>query len=176
MQVLLALKGLPGSGKSALAQALTRQLRWPLIAKDDIKDILLDYGTPADGAAYALMLGLARRQLVQGLSVICDSPLLRTTYDNVQRLAADTGARLVVIECRCSDEVLWRRRVEARQVDARGADRIIDWDALLAYRSRHPDTDYVIREAHLIVETSSSHSDTAKRCLDWLLQAGVRLP
>jgi tRNA uridine 5-carbamoylmethylation protein Kti12 len=40
---LIALKGLSGSGKSTLGRALGKQLGWPLIDKDDVKDILDGY-------------------------------------------------------------------------------------------------------------------------------------
>jgi predicted kinase len=39
-QTLLLIKGLPGTGKSALALALARRLKWPLIDKDDARDAL----------------------------------------------------------------------------------------------------------------------------------------
>ena len=34
---LIVMRGLAGSGKSTLARALSRDLGWPLIDKDDIK-------------------------------------------------------------------------------------------------------------------------------------------
>jgi len=37
---LVALKGYPGSGKSAVASALSRELHWPIVDKDDIQDTL----------------------------------------------------------------------------------------------------------------------------------------
>src|SRR5713226_2206518 len=72
---LIALKGLPGSGKSTIAQALSKRLGWPIIDKDDIKDILDGHSPEAGGLAYQTMFNVARRQLLQGLDVICDSPL-----------------------------------------------------------------------------------------------------
>ncbi len=47
---LVAFKGEAGSGKSTLSRALSRRLRWPVIDKDDIRD-LLDDSTP--GLSYA---------------------------------------------------------------------------------------------------------------------------
>ena len=38
MPVLLLLKGLPGCGKSSIAQELSLQLSWTLASKDDVRD------------------------------------------------------------------------------------------------------------------------------------------
>jgi predicted kinase len=97
--VLLALKGLPGTGKSTLAAVVARQLMWALLDKDDIK-IGLDRADAAAGAvAYEVMFRIAKRQLTNGLSVVCDSPLgYVESYRNASSIAAETGARLAVLE------------------------------------------------------------------------------
>ena len=73
---------------------------------------LLDESVPdAGGLAYVIMFNVARRQLLQGLSVICDSPFAyRRCYERAQEIAQETTARLAIVECRCSDETVWRRR------------------------------------------------------------------
>ena len=38
--LLVALKGMPGSGKSTLGRALSKQLGGPVIDKDDVKDLI----------------------------------------------------------------------------------------------------------------------------------------
>jgi shikimate kinase len=37
---LIAMKGFAGSGKSTLGRALSREFGWPLVDKDDVKDLL----------------------------------------------------------------------------------------------------------------------------------------
>jgi predicted kinase len=108
--------GAPGSGKSTLGRALSRTLGWPLIDKDDVRDHL-DEATPhAGGLAYNIMFNVARRQLRQGLSVICDSPFAyRRCYECAVGTAQETGAALAVVECRCADEKTWRRRASTRR-------------------------------------------------------------
>src|SRR5947207_15783986 len=97
---LLMLQGLPGSGKSMLASALGKQLGWPIIDKDDIKDILDGYTPEAGGLAYEIRLNIVRRQLLQGLNVICDSPLtFSTTYTAVRSIAEETQAPPAYIQC-----------------------------------------------------------------------------
>jgi hypothetical protein len=57
---LIALKGLSASGKSTLGRALSKQLGWPLIDKDDVKDLLDGYTAEAGGLAYDIMFNIAR--------------------------------------------------------------------------------------------------------------------
>ena len=62
---LIAMKGFAGSGKSTLSRALSKQLGWPLIDKDDVKDLLDGHAPAAGPLAYAIMFNIARRQLLQ---------------------------------------------------------------------------------------------------------------
>ena len=74
---LLALKGLPGVGKSTLAGELAHALGWPLLDHDDVKDAFAAAGASVPGSAtYELLFRLAGRQLRIGVSVLCDSPLV----------------------------------------------------------------------------------------------------
>ena len=58
-----------------------RTLKWPLIDKDDPKDVLIGQSSclskDANDLAYSIMLRVAERQLLSGISVIVDSPLAR---------------------------------------------------------------------------------------------------
>src|SRR5689334_15057955 len=62
-QWLLALAGEAGSGKSTLSRALGRRLRWPVIDKDDVKDLLYGRAPDSGPLAYEVMFNVARRQL-----------------------------------------------------------------------------------------------------------------
>jgi predicted kinase len=127
---LIALKGLSGSGKSTLGRALSKQLGWPLIDKDDVKDLLDGYIAEAGGLAYEIMFSIARRQLLQGLNVICDSPLVSSqSYQHARDIAAESSASLTVIECRCPDEWLWSQRIDGRKTFQLTAHHQTDWEA-----------------------------------------------
>lgn len=129
---LIALAGEAGSGKSTLSRALGRRLRWPVIDKDDARD-LLDNTNP--GLAYDIMFNIARRQLLLGLSVICDSPLTSGPWRAAQ-VAAETGAALAVVECRCPDEAAWRARIDGRKALNLPSHHQTDWEAMQARASR----------------------------------------
>ena len=167
---LVAFKGYPGSGKSTLARAVSRGLGWPLIDKDDVKD-LLDSHTPEAGAlAYNVMFNVARRQLWQGLSVICDSPLThRKGYEHAARIAEETGAALAVVECRCPDDALWRRRIEARQALGLPAHHKTDWASIQDHlRTATVESAYPITHPHLVLDTTAPVTESRDRAIEWL--------
>lgn len=125
---LLCLKGHPGSGKSTLARALARQLRWPLLDKDDIKDHIWSLADGND-LAYAILWQMTATQLSLGLSVIVDSPLARPQlYARVSEIAQQYSARLLIVQTTLT-EADWRRRLEERRT-RRSPHKVSDWDEM----------------------------------------------
>ncbi len=168
--MLVALKGFAGSGKSTLGRALGRELGWPVIDKDDIKDVLDGHTPEANRLSYDIMLNVARRQLLQGTSVICDSPLnFRTLYEAAERVASETGALLVVIECCCPDEDVWSERINARKSLGLPSHHQTDWGSFQEYRQRVlPQTSYPITSPHLALETTRPLEELVAEALAWL--------
>lgn len=117
--------GLPGTGKSAIAEALGAALPAAVFARDRIEAGLWAGGLPADlgsgRAAYDVMTALAAEQLAVGQPVVLDSvATTETIRDPWRRTAAHHAAPLRVIECVCSDEHVHRSRLEQRRRDIPG--------------------------------------------------------
>ncbi|GAC1654121.1 MAG: ATP-binding protein [Ktedonobacteraceae bacterium] len=167
---LLMLKGFPGSGKSTIGRGLSKKLVWPLIDKDDIKDMFSEQIPGADGLAYDVMLSIVRRQLLQGLNVICDSPLtFSMTYERAQAIATETTAHLVIVECFCSDERVWSQRVNARKERSLPKHHMIDWESVQAYRRQHlAVATYPIMHPHLLVDTARPLDICISEIVEWL--------
>ena len=123
---LIVISGLPGTGKSSLADALGRNLGMPVFAADWVQATLkrshLGIGAERLGfAGYELLSMLAERQLRLGQSAILDSVAsIEPVREAWRRSAAIYGARWRVIECICSDEAVHRKRLENRQRDIPG--------------------------------------------------------
>lgn len=166
---LLALQGPPGSGKSTLGQAVSRGLGWPLIDKDDVRD-LLDDANP--GLTYDIMFNVVRRQLRQCLSVIADSPLgYRRTYERAAQIADETGAALAIIACHCPDEGLWRQRIAARRALPLPAHHTTDWAAVQAFHRRTAAAGgWAMTHPRLRVDTTRPLPELYAEVVGWLTQ------
>lgn len=169
---LVVTKGGPGSGKSTFAREFSRTMGWPLVDKDDIRDILdgpnVEQGSIAGALSYEIMLRVAARQLRQGLNVVCDSPLLRETYEHAERVATETGARLVVMECLCSDEDEWRKRVEERQTSQAPEHQTKDFDEARSFYESEEKSRYPIAAAHRIFDTNEPTDTLVQNAQAWL--------
>ena len=102
------------------------------------------------------MFNVARRQLLQGLDVICDSPLTgNISYEHAQKIAEEAHASLAVLECVCSDESAWKQRINGRKTFQLPAHHQTDWDAFQIFlRQSFVQERYSIVHPHLIVDTA----------------------
>ena len=169
---LIAMKGYAGTGKSALSRALSRELGWPLIDKDDVKDLLDGQSSVAGSLAYDIMFHIARCQLLQGLSVICDSPLTGiVAYEHARTIVKEAHASLGVIECQCSDTLLWEQRINSRKILHLPAHHQTDWNAFQHFlKQPHIQASYSIAHPHIIVDTVQPLHECLKTVLVWLEQ------
>jgi predicted kinase len=133
------MSGLPGVGKSAIADALGRALGAAVLSVDPIEAAIWRSGvTPSfetGVAAYEVAAVLAEHQLALGLTVITDSvSSLEVARAMWRQAAARTGAERRVIEVVCTDEDVHRRRLASR---ARAIDGFPEptWDDVHARRA-----------------------------------------
>jgi predicted kinase len=118
--MLVILSGLPGVGKSAIADALGQELHACVIAVDSIEAAMLRSGIPQSFetglAAYQVGAALAEHQLRLGLTVIADAANYLEVGRSMWRAAADAAAvGWRAIEVVCSDVDEHRRRLAGRR-------------------------------------------------------------
>lgn len=122
--LLVVTAGLPGTGKTTLARAISAQLRAAYLRIDAIETAIIRSGVadpPVGPVGYVVAHEIAEGTLANGVPVVVDAvnpvPEAREGW---RQLARGTSARLVVLETVIGDVDEHRRRVAARRPDLEG--------------------------------------------------------
>jgi len=138
---IVALAGLPGTGKSALAAELVRVTGWPVFDKDRVRAALfgpdgVEHSAAQDDFCASLTYLAATWQLQQQRSagVVLDGRTYARPGTLLPLLAlrgAVPGARLALIECHCAPDIAGQRLARDRLA---GTHPAADRDAALYRR------------------------------------------
>ena len=120
--MLIVLSGLPGTGKSAVADGIARALRLPVLSVDPLESAMLRAGiTPSFEtglAAYLAAETLADGYLAVGLDPIIDAVnSVEQAREMWRALARKHRVPLRIIECLVSDPAVHAARLVNRQRD-----------------------------------------------------------
>ena len=123
MKTLIAFAGLPGTGKSTIARALSVKTGAVYLRVDEIETIMLGHDPDRDigSESYEILAALATSNLALGHTVItdCVNPWA-LTREMFAEAAARADARFLGVEIICSDPAIHRLRVEERPIDILG--------------------------------------------------------
>jgi adenylylsulfate kinase len=168
--MLIAMAGLPGTGKSTLATALAKALGGVVLSKDVVRAALfplpiLDYSTAQDdlvmeaifkAAAYALRAAPQRVVILDGRTFLCAYQV-----QDLMDLASSLNETPVIIECVCDDAVA-RDRLEHDQASGQhpAGNRTYDLHREVKARAEP------IAVPHLVLDTGRLSLDACvARCL-----------
>jgi predicted kinase len=117
--MLIVLSGLPGTGKSAIADGIGRALQLPVLSVDPIESAIVGAGIERSFetglAAYVVAEAVAERNVMGGLDVVIDAVnAVEPARDMWRALARRRDAKLVLIECVLSDREVHAARLAGR--------------------------------------------------------------
>jgi predicted kinase len=169
---LIVFSGLPGAGKSAIAEVVAKQLHIPCFAKDWLEaPILRAEAVPRERLGwigYEQLTALARRQLTLGQSVILDSVASTVSIRSTWRdLAAEFEAQFIVIECICSIESVHKARLSERKRDIPGWPEL-DWVEVERVRGYYEPWD----EERLVLDSVEPLSTNVSRAARYVEDGG----
>jgi predicted kinase len=117
--MLIVTAGLPGAGKSTIAEQIGARLGLPVVSVDPIESAILSAGIDPDQptglAAYLVAESIAGAELAQEHTVIVDAVnAVNPAREQWVTLAHKYGDALKFIEVVCSDSEIHRQRLESR--------------------------------------------------------------
>lgn len=157
-----------GVGKSATAKALGKKLGWCVIDKDDASDVLIGKLEPHGKYAYEIMFSYSESLLLQGFSVIVDSPMRSDIgYIQAKSFAEKHKIDLKILELYCSNQTEWANRLATR--NRRKAQVIKNWQDFEVYwQKAEQDFEYEIEHPCLKIDTNNSIESNIEKVMSFL--------
>jgi predicted kinase len=171
MQKVIIVSGLPGSGKSMVAEGLSRKLSLPIFSIDPIEAAMWRSGLDkaATGvAAYEVVYALADEHLKLGHSVILDavSPV-EAARDMWRKVASKNNAPLIVIEVVCNDEQMHRQRIEKRVRNIPGMPEVT-WERVQERKREFEPW----QDEHITLDSVEDPAALIKKAIAYIQKAG----
>jgi uncharacterized protein len=176
---VIAVGGLSGTGKTAIARAIAGELGLHALSSDAVRQSLFGdakkqaaygegaYNAEANYLTYRNLIEAAARSLKEGRSVILDATFRDATALLMARaMAAEAGAQWRLIECRLAPGLV-RSRLAERASRKEGLSDA-SWEIYLRQREEGANLKTEPGAAHLILDTSGGLATTSRKASDWL--------
>ena len=166
-QKIIVVSGLPGSGKSTIAEAIAKKIHSPLLSVDPVESSILKSGISRSFesglAAYIVVQTLASEQLKLDMSVIIDAVNpVQEARDIWHVLEVKHNAKLFIIEC-LLDEQIHKQRLHDR---IRNMHRIpeVTWEDIEKRKKEY----IPWKEKRLILDTAQSQEKNLQEVLNYI--------
>ncbi|GLY46943.1 ATP-binding protein [Lentzea sp. NBRC 102530] len=162
--VVVLVAGIPGAGKSTLAEALAKSLRTPVFSMDwTLGSLVLARAITDENVDEVLELQLTAqvaRHVQLGIDVVVDATAhTRAERAKWRELTERLGGVFAGVECVCSDERLHRDRVEGRSRGIPVWHATVPWEHVQRMRGLWEPWD----EDHLVLDSAVESPEGSTR-------------
>lgn len=164
---MIVVGGIPGTGKSTLAIALSKSMNIPVFSKDELEAAIARKGICSSkdmhGVGYEIMASLAKSQIANGNGAIFDFIASRSRVNDLWPQLLKTDIKY--IECICSDENVHRERISSRNRNIEGWYELT-WEDVLNIKSTYQS----LRSQRLTIDSINNLTDNIERAQEYVLQ------
>lgn len=133
---IIIIGGIPGTGKSTLAKALSKELNIPAFSKDELEAAISKKGLcdskSTNGIGYEIMSVLSENEIENGNSAIFEFIASRDRVTELWPRLLEIDYKY--IECICSNEDIHRERINSRKRNLEGWYEL-EWEDVLKIRN-----------------------------------------
>lgn len=134
VQAIILISGMPGTGKTSFAAYLSKQLRFPMISKDKIKEHLYDTlgfqnreeKVALGVAAMEVMYHFAGATLEVGQSVILENNFENVSKPGLQKLIDKYACKTVTVQFYAETSELYERFLEREKSPERHRGHVVN--------------------------------------------------
>lgn len=159
--MLILVCGLPATGKSIVADVLSKEFNAPILRTDDIRKKLFKkptYTNKEKSLVYRVMFVTADYFLKQKIPCILDGTFSKEeNRKKAYEIAKDNRTKFYLVECVCSEDVV-KQRIKNKGRHSSDA----DWKIYLKIKKEFEP----IKEKHILVNTSNSSFDAAQKIIE----------
>ena len=139
---LVLVGGVPGAGKSTLAESLSEERGWLLLKSDDVRRDLAGvtrndhlpspygeghYSSAATEATYQELLRRASEVVAMGQSVVMDATWMQQAWrDSARLLAKDANCRIIEIQCVARRQIVDERIAARKSIPSEMSDATVE--------------------------------------------------
>ncbi len=161
ISMLILVCGLPGTGKTTIAKAVSQMVGATMLRTDVIRKEMLEKNTYTEkerDAVYENMLVIADEKLRNGENCVLDGTFYKKSLrDAAGKIAKKNGSNFHIVECLLHEDIV-KKRIISRKNDASDADFGV---YKKARRNFEP-----IKEKHVVIDTSKDTKD----CVDKIMK------
>lgn len=151
MSLIILIRGRAGVGKTTLSNELGKELKLPIIRKDDIYDSIFNYiqdHHTRNQFCYELIYQMIKTTLDCKADILVDAPF--SEISELQEWVTKHGGVLKPILCICSDEELWAHRFNQREINPKPNQMITNFEEM---KKHYGDSRIIGVEGELILDS-----------------------